>query len=294
MRIRIGTRQSKLALVQAEGVATWLRTNHPGLEVELVGMTTVGDQILDKKLDKIGGKGLFIKELEVALLAGTVDIAVHSAKDLPAQIATGLEIIAVSQREDPRDALVSRHPGGFKDLPQGAVVGTSSARRECQLHALRPDLEIRMLRGNVLTRLEKLQAGTFDAIVLAAAGLTRLGLQAKISSFFETSQMVPAVGQGILAIEAKAGFDASLFSGFHDEDSSRCLLAERSAMLAMHGDCSVPLGVFASLKGSEMGIAGFYGLEGKLARSEMNPSNADSTSIGTDLANALLRAWETA
>lgn len=293
MKVRIGTRNSKLALIQANIVAEWLRENHPEIEVELCGITTQGDLVLDKKLDKIGGKGLFIKELEQALLMNNVDIAVHSAKDLPAKIAEGLSLVAVSTREDSRDALVSLRPGGFAALPQGAIVGTSSARREFQLRALRPDLDIRMLRGNVITRLEKLKARQYDAIVLASAGLRRLDLEKEISSWFSVTEMIPAVGQGILAIEARSDFPRELFEGFHDSQAWDCLVAERAAMIALQGDCSIPLGVHASIEGPSMRLTGFYynGTDAKTVTLEGRIDKAET--LGKCLAGKLLQKEHT-
>jgi len=287
--LRIGSRNSRLAMVQAEFVAQWFRAAHPDYTVEIVGISTRGDQILDRKLDKIGGKGLFIKELEVSILEGSVDIAVHSAKDLPAVLAEGLAIVAVSAREDARDALISRFGTELADLPQGAVVGTSSARREYQLLALRPDLQIRMLRGNVLTRLDKLASGEFDAIVIASAGLQRLQLATRISSCFTTVQMVPAVGQGTLAIEAHSDFVRNLFDGFHNEQAWISLQIERDAMVALQGDCSTPLGIHAQWKGSRIEVAGFYGYEGRSARADLQGSLADAGHLGADLAQELLK-----
>lgn len=289
MKVRIGTRNSKLALVQANLVAEWLKESHEGMEVELCGITTQGDIILDQKLDKIGGKGLFIKELEQALLRNDIDIAVHSAKDLPAKIAEGLSLVAVSAREDARDALVSLRPGGLNSLPVGAIVGTSSARRESQLRMLRPDLSIRMLRGNVLTRLEKLKARQFDAIILASAGLRRLDLEKEISSWFSVTEMVPAVGQGILAIEARSDFSRELFEGFHDAEAWDCLVAERATMIALEGDCSIPLGVHASIEGPSMRVTGFYfnGQQVRTAGVEGRPNKAEC--LGRCLAEKLLQ-----
>jgi len=286
-KIRIGTRESRLALVQAELVSTWIRSAHPEVEIELVGITTMGDQVLDKKLDKIGGKGLFIKELEQALLIGSIDLAVHSAKDLPARLADGLCLAAVSDREDPRDALVSRIPGGWVNLPLHAVVGTSSARREMQLLALRPDLRIQLLRGNVMTRLEKLKRGEYDAIVLASAGLRRLGLDSQISSWFSSAEMIPAVGQGILALETRNDFDTTLLAGFHSEAAWECLRAERAAMVALDGDCSIPLGIHAHLAEGRLHLQGCFGGSGRMVRASLDGSLGEPERWGAALANRL-------
>jgi len=287
--LRIGTRNSRLALVQAELVADWLRNHHENLQVEIVGITTQGDQVLDKKLDKIGGKGLFIKELESALLEDRIDLAVHSAKDLPAQLAQGTRIVAVSEREDARDALVSRTSGGFKALPAGAVIGTSSARRESQLKLLRNDIQIKLLRGNVISRIEKMKAGEYDAIVLASAGVRRLGLERIISGWFSNLEMVPAVGQGILAIQASNNFADLWLAGFHDAFAWECLQAERATLTALQGDCSIPLGVCAEIDGGRLRLQGFYEVNGIKARASVEGRLGDPVALGENMANALLR-----
>ncbi|HSQ41415.1 MAG TPA: hydroxymethylbilane synthase [Fibrobacteraceae bacterium] len=291
-RVRIASRASALALAQSHAVANWLRDKHPGLMAEVIPMTTQGDEILDRKLDQIGGKGLFIKELEQALLEDRADIAVHSAKDLPAQLAPGLALVAASSREDARDVLVSRHAGGWDNLPDHPVIGSSSARRSAQLYQLRPDVCVEMLRGNVQTRLRKLREGQFDAIVLAAAGLKRLGLDSEISSFFTPTSLVPAVGQGILAIEARENFDPGIFHGYHNEESWICLRAERAAMLAMNGDCGVPLGVYAQCEGSDISLTGFYGLQGRPVSAHWLGPIEHPEEQGQLLAELLLRSWE--
>lgn len=287
--IRIGTRESRLAMVQAEWVQMQLVNAHADLQVEIVGMTTQGDQVLDKKLDKIGGKGLFIKELEYALLKGEVDLAVHSAKDLPAKLAEGLCLVATSTREDPRDALVCRTGLSWETLPYGAVIGTSSARRELQILALRPDLNIKLLRGNVLTRLAKLDQGDFDAIVLATAGLKRLGLAHRMTSSFRTQEMVPAVGQGILALEARSDFDSGLLACIHDHSAFFSLQLERSAMIALDGDCSTPLGIHAESHYSGVMVSGFYGKDGTMRRSSEVYPRAEPVELGQRFAAMLLQ-----
>lgn len=268
MKIRIATRESALAMAQTHRVAKWLR-DAKGVEVEILGMTTQGDQLLDRKLDKIGGKGLFIKELEMALLSGTADLAVHSAKDMPAQLAEGLQLVGVSDREDPCDVLLSHFGKHWQDLPHGAVVGTSSARREVQLRLLRPDLEIKMLRGNINTRIAKWKAKEYDAIVLAAAGLKRLDFQNEISYTFTTSEMLPAVGQGILALEARQDFPTEILQGFQDANAMRALLVERMVLKALQADCSVPLGVHAVCVSQEVHVNAFYAEAGHMVRESM-------------------------
>lgn len=244
-KIVIATRESRLALWQAEHVKTLLEARL-GWQVELLGMTTLGDQILDRSLSKVGGKGLFVKELEVALQEGRADIAVHSLKDVPMDLPDGFVLACVLAREDPHDALVSNQYAGLSDLPHGAIVGTSSLRRLVLLKSLRPDLKIQPLRGNLDTRLRKLDEGQYDAIVLAAAGLKRLGLEARIRSRFETTDMLPAAGQGALGIEVRADRADLLDSlaTLADMPTWLAVTAERTVSRAMGGSCSMPLAAF--------------------------------------------------
>ncbi|MFM7306649.1 MAG: hydroxymethylbilane synthase, partial [Actinomycetota bacterium] len=237
---RIATRRSQLALWQAEHVAERLAA--AGARVELLPLSTQGDRILDVPLAKIGGKGLFVKELETALLEGRADLAVHSIKDVPMDLPEGLGIAAILVREDPRDAFVSVHHRSLAALPLGARVGTSSLRRQCQLRALRPDLRLLDLRGNVNTRLAKLDAGEYDAIVLAAAGLRRLGMADRISEVLEPLQMLPAVGQGAIGVEIRDDDTElrSFLATMHDEATARRVLAERALNRALNGGCQVP------------------------------------------------------
>ena len=246
-KITIATRESLLALWQAKYVQHRLEKQYPGLAVELLPVTTKGDQILDRPLVEIGGKGLFIKELEVILLQGKADIAVHSLKDMTAECPKGLTIAAVTTREDPRDAFVSNTYHSLAELPQGAKVGTSSLRRQAQLLHERPDLVIKSLRGNVQTRLRHLDEGDFDAIILAAAGLKRLGLKDRITSYISTEESIPAAGQGVMAIEARSEDKEtlSLLSFLHDEKVASCIQAERAFLAKVGGDCKVPAGIFA-------------------------------------------------
>jgi hydroxymethylbilane synthase len=241
--LRIATRQSALALWQAEHVAARLRAVHADLQVELVPMTTRGDEILDQPLSAIGGKGLFLKELEVAMLEGRADIAVHSLKDVPMEVESGFALGAVLERADAADALVSNHYRSIAELPQGARVGTSSLRRQSQLRALRPDIQLADLRGNVGTRLGKLDTGHYDAIILACAGLERLGLAARIACRLDPPHWIPAVAQGAIAVEYRAGDHATLqrLVPLNDTDSARCTGAERAMNRRLHGNCSVPI-----------------------------------------------------
>ncbi|MEQ1807090.1 MAG: hydroxymethylbilane synthase [Burkholderiaceae bacterium] len=258
--IVIATRESRLALWQAEHVRELLRAQL-GLHAELLGITTRGDQILDRTLSKVGGKGLFVKELEAALATGQAQLAVHSLKDVPMDLPEGFELTAVLAREDPRDAFVSNAHAGLAALPQGAVVGTSSLRRVVQLTALRPDLTIIPLRGNLDTRLKKLDAGDYDAIVLAAAGLKRLGLASRIRATFETSQMLPCAGQGALALEVRsdaAGLRAQL-DGLTHRPTWFAVQAERAVSRALGGSCSVPLAAHATWSGAVLQVRAALG-----------------------------------
>ena len=255
--ITIATRESRLALWQAEHVQALLRAR--GHSVALLGMTTQGDQILDKTLSKIGGKGLFVKELEVALQEGRADLAVHSMKDVPMNLPDGFELAAICTREDPRDAFVSNRYAALADLPDGAVVGTSSLRRESQLRARYPHLTIRPLRGNVQTRLRKLDDGEFDAIILAAAGLKRLGLSERIRIELAPQESLPAVGQGALGIEILEGRAelAALLASLNDAVTAACVRAERAMSRALNGSCQVPLGGYAVQRGDMLTLNGF-------------------------------------
>lgn len=245
-KIVIATRESRLALWQAEHVKTRLEQIWPGCRVELLGMTTRGDQILDRSLSKVGGKGLFVKELEQALADGRADIAVHSMKDVPAQMPEGFALIATLARETPLDAFVSSRYESLADMPPGAVVGTSSLRREAQLHALHPWLGVQALRGNLDTRLRKLDEGQYDAIILAAAGLRRLGLASRIRCVLDAAESLPAAGQGALGIEARADRPevAAWLAPLIDPLSTACVAAERALTCALQGGCDVPIGAF--------------------------------------------------
>ena len=258
-RIVIATRESRLALWQAEHVKALLQAR--GAKVELLGMTTQGDQILDRSLSKVGGKGLFVKELEVALEEGRADIAVHSLKDVPMDLPAGFELACVMEREDPRDAWVSSQYARLEDLPAGAVVGTSSLRRTVLLRALRPDLQIEPLRGNLDTRLRKLDEGQYAGIVLAAAGLKRLEMPQRIRHIFDTEQVLPAAGQGALGIETRAGRDdlKALLAPLADMNTWLRVAAERSVSRAMGGSCSMPLAAHAVLDGGVLGLRAAWG-----------------------------------
>ncbi len=283
--LTIATRESRLALWQAEHVKAELEQR--GHVVKLLGMTTRGDQILDRSLSKVGGKGLFVKELETALEDGAADLAVHSLKDVPMELPEGFALACVMQREDPRDAFVSGRYDSLSSLPNGAIVGTSSLRRMVLLRALRPDLRIEPLRGNLDTRLRKLDEGQYDAIVLAAAGLMRLGLPERIRSVFEPSQMLPAAGQGALGIEIRSDRE-DLFSLLrplsHDATWLR-VAAERAVSRAMGGSCSMPLAAFATLEGTELTIDAAWGDADRDAPLVRARARASVTNL--DHANAL-------
>ena len=257
--LTIATRESRLALWQAGHVKSLLEQR--GRQVQLLGMSTKGDEILDRTLSKVGGKGLFVKELEVALQEGRADLAVHSLKDVPMDLPSGFALACVMEREDPRDAFVSNHHESLQALPQGAKVGTSSLRRVVLLRALRPDLVIEPLRGNLDTRLRKLDEGRYDAIILAAAGLKRLGLAARIRAVFETTEMLPAAGQGALGIEVRSdrGDLLQLLGTMAHQGTWLCVAAERAVSRGLGGSCSMPLAAHATLAGEVLQLQAAWG-----------------------------------
>ena len=290
--LKIATRQSPLALWQANYVKDRLQQLYPALTVELVPMVTKGDVILDSPLAKIGGKGLFVKELENALLNKEADIAVHSMKDVPMQFPEGLGLAVICKREDPRDAFVSNSYRTFSELPQGAVVGTSSLRRQCQLKALRPDLDIRSLRGNVGTRLSKLDNGDYDAIILASAGLIRLGLADRIASFIEVEQSLPAAGQGAVGIECRTD-DVQvkqLLAPLADAETTCCVLAERAMNNRLQGGCQVPIGGYAVLQQGQLYLRALVGdVDGsQIIRAEGKSAVENADVLGVQIAEQLL------
>jgi hydroxymethylbilane synthase len=290
--LRIATRKSPLAMWQAEFVRDQLLAAHPGLTVEIVGMTTQGDKILDVPLAKIGGKGLFTKELEQRMLAGQADLAVHSLKDVPMQLPEGFALGAVMARHAPTDAFVSNRYEHFDQLPQGAVVGTSSLRRKAQLKHLRPDLDIRDLRGNVNTRLAKLDVGDYDAIILATSGLQRLGMGERIRHELPPEVSLPAVAQGALGIEILAddAQTAALVSVLNDAQTADCVRAERAMNRRLEGGCQVPIGGYAVLEGEQLWLRAFVGdLQGaKLIRAEGRAPRAEAEALGVAVAEKLL------
>jgi hydroxymethylbilane synthase len=290
--LRIATRKSPLALWQAEHVAATLRRTHSGLSVTIIGMTTRGDKILDAPLAKVGGKGLFVKELEQGMLEGTADIAVHSMKDVPVDFPPGLRLAVILEREDSRDAFVSERFDGLADLPKGARVGTSSLRRQCQILERRPDLRIEPLRGNVNTRLARLDAGDYDAIILAAAGLKRLGFAARIRRLLEPGESLPAIGQGAIGIECRID-DArtnALIAPLHHTDTAERVLAERALNHRLQGGCQVPIAGYATLDGDRLDLSGLVGDPdgSRILRARAEGRRGEAEALGTAVADALL------
>lgn len=291
-KIRVGSRESALAMAQSKWVIEKITNQYPDLEWELIGMKTKGDIILDTRLEKIGGKGLFIKELEQALINQEIDLAVHSMKDIPAEIPDELDISAVSVREDPRDVLITLKGTKFEDLPQGAVIGTSSLRREVQIKEKRPDLIIKTLRGNVLTRINKLLNNEFDAMVLAAAGLKRLGLEERCEQYFNIADMIPAVGQGVLAMETRKDdlLIELLINSVHSPKTARVVAAERAFMIKLNGGCTTPIAAYAVIEGERMRV---YGLLATLDptgiyRASVEGNISHAVDLGEELADKVL------
>lgn len=290
--LRIATRKSPLALWQSEHVAERLRAAHPGMEVALVPLSTRGDEILDRSLAAIGGKGLFLKELEVAMQRGEADCAVHSLKDVPMELEPGFALPAVLPRADHADAFVSNGFDSLAALPEGARVGTSSLRRQAQVRALRPDIALGDLRGNVNTRLAKLDAGEFDAIILACAGLQRLGLDARIRSRLDAPEWLPAPAQGAIAIECRddAPELAALLAALDDADTRIRIEAERAMNRALHGSCHVPVAAYATLDGDALVLQGLVGdaASGRRVRAEAGGPASDPQALGERVAAMLL------
>lgn len=292
--LTIATRESPLAMWQAQYVQSVLRQAYADLDVQLLGMTSRGDQLLEVPLAKVGGKGLFVKELETALLDGSADIAVHSMKDVPMEFPEGLELGVICEREDPSDAFVSNHFSRLEQLPPNSVVGTSSLRRECQLRARRPDLQVKFLRGNVNTRLRKLDEGQYDAIILASAGLIRLGFASRIAQRMDFTDSLPAGGQGAVGIELRSGDEEvrALLQVLHDEQTAARVSAERAMNLRLGGGCQVPIACFAQFEGSGSDLR-LRGLVGKpdgtlILRAEATLPAEQAQTLGEQVADELL------
>ena len=290
--IRIATRKIPLAMWQAEFVKAELEQAHPGIIVELVPMITKGDIILDTPLAKVGGKGLFVKELEVAMLEGRADIAVHSMKDVPVEFPEGLGLVTICEREDPRDAFVSNKYNNIDELPQGAIVGTSSLRRQCQLRAQRPDLIVNDLRGNVNTRLRKMDEGQYDAIILACAGLKRLKMEDRIRSEIAPEVSLPAVGQGAVGIECRLDDTRvrQLLAALSDQATTTRVLCERAMNNYLQGGCQVPIGSYAELEGDQIWLRALVGEPdgSKIVRAEIRGPIEQAEQLGETLAEQLL------
>lgn len=289
--IRVGSRESRLAVIQSQMAIDAIHHYDPSIPVELVTMKTTGDMILDRTLDKIGGKGLFVKELDAALLDGRVDITVHSSKDLPMEINPQLPLAAFSRREDPRDVLVL--PEGVSEIDFSKPIGCSSLRRQLQLKKLFPQAALAPIRGNVLTRLQKLDRGEYSALVLAGAGLTRLGLANRISRYFSTEEILPAAGQGILAVQTRQGMDTPWLSDFDDGDARDCLTAERAFVRTLDGGCSSPVAAYATVAQDILTLKGMYVTEDEQLYFETvtGPRN-QADSLGSDLARNMRRKYQ--
>ena len=287
MKLRIGSRESHLAVIQSQIVMEQIAAAEPEAELELVTMKTTGDKILDKTLDKIGGKGLFVRELDQALRDGRADFTVHSLKDMPMQVPEDLPLAAFSSREDPRDVLVL--PEGVTELDVSKPIGCSSRRRQLQLKLLFPDMDIQPVRGNVQTRLAKLEAGQFSALVLAAAGLKRLGLEGRISRYFTTEEILPAAGQGILVVQTRRGMDTQCLRLVQDEKTACCAKAERAFVRALDGGCSSPVAAHAVVEGEKLTLTGFYVSEDERIQRKGSISGGvtEAETLGSTLARIL-------
>ena len=286
-RIIIGSRDSQLAVIQSMALMNYLRSTYPEWEIEMLTMKTTGDRILDRTLDQVGGKGLFVKELDLALRDHRADLTVHSLKDMPMELPEELPLLCYSPREDPRDVLVL--PAGADELSPNAVIGTSSLRRQLQLRSLYPEHRIKSIRGNLQTRLRKLDEGEYGALVLAAAGLKRLGLESRISRYFSNEEIIPAAGQGILGIQGRRNEDYSYLSGFGDDRSSAAARAERAYVRALDGGCTSPVCAYAEIRNGQIELTGLYYDEesGAVRRGTAKGPIADAERIGILLAAEL-------
>ena len=287
MEIRIGSRESKLAVIQSNMVLEYIKSSVPQADVSLVTMKTTGDIILDRSLESVGGKGLFVKELDRALIENRTDLSVHSLKDMPMQVPEQLPVIGYSKREDPRDVLVL--PEGCSCWDMSKPVGCSGKRRIVQLKAMYPDIKISLIRGNVQTRLRKLDSGEYGAIILAAAGLKRLGLEGRISRYFSCEEMIPAAGQGILAVQGRKNMDYSYLNGFFHEESSKCAIAERAFVEKLDGGCTSPIAAHAVIENEIMTLTGLYCEENSFdfVTGKISGSPDDAVRLGCELAEKL-------
>lgn len=290
--IRIGSRESRLAVIQSEMVMEYLKEKFPDGDISILTMKTTGDKILDRTLDKIGGKGLFVKELDMALMDGRSDISVHSLKDMPMELPDALPVLAYSKREDPRDVLVL--PKGKTEIDFKKPVGCSSLRRILQLQRLYPQAKFESIRGNVQTRLRKLDEGQYSATILAAAGLKRLGMEARISRYFTVEEMLPAAGQGILAVQGRAGEDYSWLKDYQDEDAKDAALAERGFVKRLDGGCTSPVAAYASIDGEKLTLTGLYYSESKklYKKKTVTGDRKMASEIGIKLADDLKKETE--
>ncbi|MDO4273171.1 MAG: hydroxymethylbilane synthase [Eubacteriales bacterium] len=286
-KVIIGSRESRLAVLQSEMVRDYIRDNNPLTEVDILTMKTTGDIILDRTLDKVGGKGLFVKELDKALLEGRSQLSVHSLKDMPMEVPQELPLLAFSKREDPRDVLVL--PEGAAQLDKDKPLGCSSFRRTLQLKELYPDMEVKSIRGNLQTRLRKLEEGEYSALILAAAGLKRLGLENRISRYFTPDEMIPAAGQGILAVQGRKGMDYSFLEGYGDREAWLAGTAERAFVRYLNGGCSSPVAAYAEIEGEELFLRGLYYNEedGSFCKGTIRGDLKDAGKLGTELAARL-------
>lgn len=286
-KVVIGSRESLLAVAQSKMVIAYLNQEHPELDVDLLTMKTTGDKILDRRLDQIGGKGLFVKELDLALHEKRSDYSVHSLKDLPMEVPNELPVVCYSKREDPRDVLVL--PKGVSKLDLSKPIGTSSMRRILQLKKIFPDAEFKSARGNLQTRIRKLDEGQFCAIILAAAGMKRMGYQDRISRYFTPEEVIPSAGQGILAVQGRAGEDHSIFDGFRGQEASVQAICERAFVRRLNGGCTSPIAAHAMIEDGHIHLLGFYVEEESMkeARGEMTGSFEDAEKIGIELADKL-------
>ena len=291
-KIVIGSRESVLAMAQSRMVQAFIMEHHPEVEAEILSMKTTGDRILDRTLDKVGGKGLFVKELDKALTEKRSDLSVHSLKDVPAELPEGLPLLAFSKREDPRDVLVL--PEGKTELDPSLPLGSSSQRRILQLKELYPGMEVKSVRGNLQTRLRKLDSGEYSGLVLAAAGLKRLGLEKRICRYFEPDEMIPASGQGILAVQGRAGEDYSFLEDYNDEDAACCAMAERAYVRELNGGCSSPIAAYAETEGEKLVLRALYYREedGAVFKDSLVGKRTNAEELGISLARQLKKTAE--